>query len=70
MDYSLLLVIEEKSRLQSFVFSEQNWLSQMMSKDFNPKGSFIKSDNMQKSGYKLESACGNYIYHLGIIDYL
>ena len=34
-------------------------------------GSLHESDeNEERSPYRLNSACGKYIYHLGIIDYL
>jgi hypothetical protein len=42
----------------------------MISPQVNAVKSFIMSELTVNSGYKLESACGNYIYHLGIIDYL
>jgi hypothetical protein len=74
MDYSLLLVIEEKSKsktrnTESFVHSDHNWLVQMMASGIS-SGRRLSSVATHKSGYKFESACGNFIYHLGIIDYL
>jgi hypothetical protein len=41
-----------------------------LNEPYSPRLSRLSSDITLKSGYKLESACGNFIYHLGIIDYL